>query len=105
MISDHDAVVRDTAVFAARFRRPLSPSIAQALLQVATGDAIAYIRSDAVALLRQNPAASPHIEETLAEVARNDTNAGIRRQASEAIASINTAHSPGYSISSKGQPK
>jgi hypothetical protein len=88
IVSDRDPIVRADAIFAARFRRPLSAPLADALLHTASADVVDYVRSDAVALLRQNPAASPRIFETLTSIADRDTNAGIRRQASEAIASI-----------------
>jgi HEAT repeat protein len=91
--SDGDPVVRADAIFAARFRRPLPASLANALLHTATVDTVDYVRSNAVALLRQNPAASPGIPETLARIADHDTNPGIRRQASEALASIYAAAS------------
>jgi len=89
--SDHDASVRASAIFAARFRRPLPTPLADALLLTARTDAIDYVRSDAVAVLRANPTASPSIRKTLALIAGSDTNAGIRRQASQALASLDPA--------------
>jgi len=94
MDADSSPAARSDAIFAARFRHPLSTTLADAVLLTATSDSVDYVRSDAIALIRQNPAASPSIPETLARVADHDTNAGIRRQAREALASIHSVPSP-----------
>jgi hypothetical protein len=94
MSSDDDPAVRADAIFAARFRKPMPTAIADALLHLASADTVDYVRTDAVALLRQNPTASPDIPQVLACIAESDKNPGIRRQASEALASIYTSHSP-----------
>jgi phage gp36-like protein len=93
IISDDQASVRADAIFAARFRRPLSSMLADALLQAACNDAAEYVRSDAVAVLRQNPEASQQIPQVLAQIARSDANAGIRRQAQDALATMFPARS------------
>jgi len=90
IVSDNDPVVRSEAIFAARFRQPLPPAIADALLRAASTDGSDYVRSDAVALLRQNSTASPEIVDALARVAEHDSNPGIRRQASRALPSVPT---------------
>lgn len=89
--SDQDPAVRADAIFAARFRRPLTVPLADAVMHSATADLVDYVRSNAVALLRQNPTASASIPDTLALVADHDSSPGIRRQASEALASMNPA--------------
>lgn len=86
--SDPDAAVRSDAIFAARFRRPLPATLADAVMRAAASDAVEYVRSNAIALLRQSPAASPDISRTLTEIAKSDSSAGIRRQASDALASM-----------------
>ena len=88
MDSDSSPIVRSDAIFAARFRRPLPSSLADAVLHTASSDSVDYVRSDAVALIRQNPSASPNIPDTLEHIANRDINPGIRRQASEALASL-----------------
>jgi hypothetical protein len=86
MAHDTDPRVRADAIFASRFRRPLSASLGEALVRTAKTDAIAYVRSDAVALLHQNLNAAPGAVDALAWIAENDANAGVRRQAREALA-------------------
>jgi hypothetical protein len=86
--SDVDPQVRLEAIFAAGFRRPLSSTIGEALVNAARSDVAEVVRSGAVTLLRRNPGASPRIAETLAWLAANDSNAGLRRLAREAIASV-----------------
>jgi hypothetical protein len=86
ILNDHDAAVRADAIFATRFRRPLPPPLADALLQATSADQTGYVRSDALAVLRQNLSASLHIPETLARIAQSDSDSGIRRQAREALA-------------------
>jgi HEAT repeat protein len=87
MAHDTDPRVRADAIFASRFRRPLSASLGEALVRAAKTDAIAYVRSDAVALLHQNLNAAPGAVDALEWIAENDANAGVRRQAREALTS------------------
>jgi HEAT repeat protein len=94
--SDPDAQVRADAIFATRFRHPLPPPIADALLHAASADETKFIRSDAIAVLSQNPTASVRIPETLARIADLDTDSGIRRQARqllERLPAIASSHS------------
>jgi hypothetical protein len=86
--SDSHPNVRADAIFAAGFRRPLSPHIGEALLHAAKEDPIGYVRSNAVTLLRRNPGVVPDIAETLAWIADNDSKPAIRRLAREALASL-----------------
>lgn len=86
--SDSHPGVRADAIFAAGFRRPLSPQIGEALLHAAKEDPIGYVRSNAVTLLRRNSGAVPGIAETLAWIADNDSKPAIRRLAREALASL-----------------
>ncbi|UWZ86809.1 HEAT repeat domain-containing protein [Occallatibacter riparius] len=86
--SDQDAAVRADAIFAVRFRHPLTEQLADALLQAASTDKVEYVRSDALAVLRLNPTASARIPETLERIAKLDTAPGIRRQAREALTSL-----------------
>lgn len=83
--SDRDAAVRADAIFATRFRHPLSPPLVEALLHAASDDAARYVRSDAIAVLHQNSGASSQVAETLGRIAQLDADAGIRRQAREAL--------------------
>lgn len=83
--SDPVGVVRSDAIFATRFRHPLSASLADALMQAAGADTARFVRSNAIAVLRQNPTASPQIPETLKRIAQLDADAAIRRQAGEAL--------------------
>jgi hypothetical protein len=82
---DRDAPVRSAAIFAASFRRPIGPQIADALLRAAKTDPADYVRSNAIRLLRQNPDASPKVVETLSWIAEHDTNPSIRKLAREAL--------------------
>lgn len=86
--SDNHPRVRADAIFAAGFRRPLSPQLGEALLRAAKDDPIDYVRSNAVTLLRRNPGAHPGLAETLAWIADNDSKPSIRRLAREALASL-----------------
>jgi hypothetical protein len=86
--SDSDGTVRSDAIFATRFRNPLSASLARSVLSAASTDEATYVRSDAIAVLRQNPNASPAIPQTLKQIAEQDSDAGVRRQASEALESL-----------------
>jgi len=86
MLHDSDPRVRADAIFATRFRRPLSSSLGEALARAAKSDRVDYVRSDAVALLRKNLNAVAGASETLAWVAENDSNSGVRRQAREGLA-------------------
>ena len=86
MLRDTDPRVRADAIFACRFRRPLSPSLGEALSKAAKSDRVDYVRSDAIALLHQNLNNARGAAETLTWIAENDTNAGVRRQAKEALA-------------------
>jgi HEAT repeat protein len=86
MLRDSDPRVRADAIFATRFRRPLSPTLGEALVRAARADRVDYVRSDAVSLLRKNLNTAPGAAETLAWVAENDSNAGVRRQAREGLA-------------------
>ena len=88
ILKDSEAMVRADAIFATRFRRPLPPTLAEALMKVANEDQVIYVRSDALAVLSQNSNASPQIHQTLAHIAESDQDAGIRRQAADALASI-----------------
>jgi len=85
IISDPDGAVRSDAIFATRFRHPLSASLAHALMQAASADTARFVRSNAIAVLRQNPTASPQIPETLKRIAQLDADGAIRRQAGEAL--------------------
>jgi HEAT repeat protein len=91
--SDSDGAVRAAAIFATRFRRPLSATLAHALLSAASADDAKYVRSDAIAVLGQNSTASPKIPETLKQIAEQDADAGVRRQASEELQSLTAAAS------------
>lgn len=91
--SDSDGAVRADAIFATRFRHPLSASVAQALMSAASTDNAKYVRSDAIAVLRQNLTASPNIPQTLKQIAEQDADAGVRRQASQALESLSSAAS------------
>jgi HEAT repeat protein len=86
--SDSHPAVRADAIFAAGFRRPLSPQIGEALLRVAWEDPIGYVRSNAVTLLRRNAGVVPGIAETLVWIADHDSKPAIRRLAREALASF-----------------
>ncbi|MGA7342664.1 MAG: HEAT repeat domain-containing protein [Terracidiphilus sp.] len=86
--SDPDGVVRSDAIFATRFRHPLSACLADALMQAASADTARFVRSNAIAVLRQNPTASPQIPETLKRIAQLDADAAIRRQAGEALEAL-----------------
>ena len=87
LTSDPDAAVRSAAIFAASFRRPIDPQLADALVQAGTSDAVDSVRSNAVSLLRQDADASPRMREGLSWIAEHDSNNGIRRLAREALAS------------------
>ena len=91
--NDSDPAVRADAIFATRFRHPLPPALADALLQSASTDKVDFVRSDALAVLRQNLNASPRISQTLARIADSDANSGIRRQAKEALAVLSSTAS------------
>ena len=93
MLNDSDPSVRADAIFATRFRHPLSLILADALLKVASDDQVIYVRSDALAIVHQNPTASPRIEQTLAQIAESDSDAGIRHQAKDALATLSTTAS------------
>jgi len=86
--SDSDGAVRSDAIFATRFRHPLSAPLADALMQAASTDTTRFVRSNAIAVLRQNPTASPQISETLKRIALLDADAAIRRQAGEALEAL-----------------
>ena len=86
--SDSHPAVRADAIFAAGFRRPLSPQIGEALLHVAREDPIGYVRSNAVTLLRRNAGVVPGIAETLVWIADHDSKPAIRRLAREGLASL-----------------
>jgi hypothetical protein len=88
MLNDSDPAVRADAIFATRFRHPLSAALADALMKVAGADQVIYVRSDALAILRQNPNASPRIQQTLAHIAESDPDTGIRSQAKDALAAM-----------------
>ena len=88
LTSDSHPLVRADAIFAAGFRRPLSPEIGEALRAAAKDDPIGYVRSNAVALLRRNPGVVPGIAETFAWIAEHDSKPGNRRLAQEALASL-----------------
>lgn len=91
--SDPDSSVRADATFATRFRRPISASLADALLFAASTDNARFVRSDAIAVVRENPNASPEILPTLKQIAANDPDTGVRRQAGDALASISATAS------------
>jgi HEAT repeat protein len=93
--SDPDGAVRADAIFATRFRHPLSAPLADALMQVAGADSARFVRSNAIAVLGQNPTASSQIPETLKRIAQADADAGIRRQAGEALAVLPPRSSTG----------
>jgi hypothetical protein len=86
--SDSHPAVRADAIFAAGFRRPLSPQIGEALLHIAREDPVGYVRSNAVTLLRRNAGVVPGIAETLAWIADHDSKPAVRRLAREALASL-----------------
>jgi hypothetical protein len=86
--SDSDGVVRSDAIFATRFRHPLSAPLTDALMQAASADTARFVRSNAIAVLRQNPTASPQIPETLKRISQLDADAAIRRQAGEALEAL-----------------
>jgi hypothetical protein len=83
--SDPHPLVRADALFAAGFRRPLSPELGEAVLSAAKDDPIGYVRSNAVTLLRRDPGVVPGIAATFAWIAEHDSNPGIRRLAREAL--------------------
>ncbi len=91
--SDPDGSVCADAIFATRFRHPLSPLLADALLQAASTDVAKYVRSDALAVLGQNPTASSRMTETLGRIAKQDANAGIRRQAQQMLENLSSVAS------------
>ena len=86
--ADRHPLVRADAIFAAGFRRPLSPVIGEALRVAAKDDPIGYVRSNAVTLLRRSPGVVPGIAETFAWIADHDSKPGIRRLAQEALAAL-----------------
>jgi HEAT repeat protein len=86
--SDSHPAVRADAIFAAGFRRPLSPQLGEALVHVAQADPIGYVRSNAVTLLRRNAGVVPGVAETLAWISDHDSKPAIRRLAREALASL-----------------
>jgi HEAT repeat protein len=94
IVKDSDPAVRADAIFATRFRRPLSKELADALEQAASTEQVTYVRSDALAVLSQNLNASPQISEILAKIARSDADAGIRQQATKALAALSNTASP-----------
>jgi len=93
LVHDSAPTVRADAIFATQFRRPLSPELMDALLQVVNSDKSIYVRSDAVAVLSQNADTSPKISKALAQVAANDPDPGIRRQAKSAVGTPSLAPS------------
>ncbi len=91
--SDPDPTVRADAIFATRFRHPLSEPLADALMQAAGTDTAMSVRSNAMAVLSQNPGASLQIPEILARIIQDDADSGIRRQAAEALKALSSAAS------------
>jgi len=91
--SDPDSTVRADAIFATRFRHPISPSLGGALLSAASADHARFVRSDAIAVVRESPNASPEIYQRLKQIAENDPDQGIRREAADALASISATAS------------
>jgi hypothetical protein len=53
--ADRDPGVRADAIFSARFRRPLSETLREALEHAASHDEVEYVRRSATAVLRPNP--------------------------------------------------
>jgi HEAT repeat protein len=94
IVRDSDPAVRADAIFATRFRHPLSAELADALEQAASTEQVIYVRSDALAVLSQNLNASPQISEILAKIANSDADAGIRQQATRALAALSNTASP-----------
>lgn len=86
--SDTESAVRADAVFATRFRHPLSALLADALMRAANSDTAKFVRSDAIAVLSQNPTASVRIPDALQQIAEHDSDPGIRQQAKKAMESL-----------------
>jgi hypothetical protein len=87
MTADSDASVRAAAIFAAGFRHPLDPTLAESLRRAAKEDSVEHVRNSAIALLSQNRGATPGIAETLAWIAEHDDKPTPRRLAREALES------------------
>jgi len=79
--ADHDARVRDAAIFAVRFR-PFAPFMA-AVERAATGDASESVRVAAVNLLGARLDADASVREVLSRVAGDDPKPGVRRLAEQ----------------------
>jgi hypothetical protein len=83
--SDRDAEVRASAIFAAGFRRPMSPKLVEALTHAAKTDGAEHVRVAAITLLQQNAPVVRNLTETLAWIAEHDEKPAVRRLAQETL--------------------
>ena len=82
---DRAAEVRASAIFAAGFRRPVSPKLVEALTHAAKTDSAEHVRVAAITLLQQNVQVVPNLAETLTWVAAHDEKPAVRRLAQDAL--------------------